>query len=130
MKMIISIITCIFIMSSAYSNEETCELILENNYCLNIEWTEGPHIDGYSENSVTVRSLDTGSFEDLSEDLEFFTWMIMDGHEHGGAEVVTSRMAPGVIRNSEVYFFSGMDGIWQFKLRYNGNEYTLHELEI
>lgn len=114
---------------SIFADTNNCTVEIEGQYCVNIEWTEGPHIDAYSVNKITINDLDSDQPINLIG-VEFKTWMIMDMHEHGGAEVVTTKIQTGVYENEDIYFFSGMSGTWQFRLVYSGNEYVLYEKEI
>jgi hypothetical protein len=114
--------------TSVFSSE--CIVEIENKYCAQLEWLEGPYTDAYSMNKVIIKDLTTKEQVELPGATEFIVWMIMDRHAHGGADVVTQNLAIGEYLIDEIYFFTGMNGKWQFKMIHNGNEYVLYEMDI
>jgi hypothetical protein len=120
----------ILLSFTAFSSDLDCVVEIENKYCVQVNWTEGPHLDAYSTNHVSFLDLQTGELIELEKEVSFKTWMIMDMHSHGGSEVMTTEVKLGTYVNEEIYFFTGMSGMWQFKLMYNGAVYVLHEMDI
>ena len=115
---------------SAFSSNDECLVVVDEQFCAEINWTEGPYVDAYSSNVVTLKDLRTNELVDLGASISFKTWMIMDMHQHGGSDVDTAQVSVGSYENTGVYYFSGMDGIWQFRLVYRGQEYVLSETTI
>lgn len=123
------IISLILLIGTTQPLLASCLLEIENKYCINLEWTEGPYIDAYSTNTISVTSLATKKAINLEKEYKFFSWMIMDMHEHGSTEVLTINSENGIYENDEIYFFSGMNGDWQFRMMYNDETYILEEIE-
>lgn len=114
---------------SVFSNTSECQTEIEGDYCATTSWIEGPYIDAYSVAEVSVFDKTSGEAVRLAN-MDFKTWMIMDMHEHGGAEVLVIEKSKGRYLIDEIYFFSGMRGLWQLRLVFNGIEYSLYEKEI
>lgn len=124
------VLNIIFFNSSLYASEFDCEQIVDERYCANIEWIQGPFIDASSESIVSIEDIKTGLPVVLGDKIEFKTWMIMEHHSHGGSPVLVSQNQPGKYRIRNIYFFSGMKGVWQLNLIYNKGHYTLYEIEL
>lgn len=124
------ILSLILVCMSTLSIAGECVVKIENKYCVELEWLEGPYTDAYSMNKVLIKDLVTKEYTELSGVTTFKVWMVMDMHAHGGAEVLTTKQGLGEYLIDEIYFFSGMNGKWQFKMVHNENEYTLFEMDI
>ncbi len=120
------IVLCIFISNLTIAND--CNLLLENKICVNLNWLEGPHVDAFSTVEITLSDASSGEFLNLDQ-LKIYPWMVMDGHEHGSMEVLVERISKGKFVVDEIYFFSGMDGIWQLKMDIKNNNFVIFELD-
>lgn len=117
-------------MGKAFSQSDKCTAIIESNICLSADWVEGPVLDAYSTLRVSFSDVTSGEALELDEPIEFKTWMIMDMHSHGGSQVVTSKEGRGQYLVDEIYFFSGMSGIWQLRAVYKKSEYVLGQISL
>lgn len=119
------ILVLLFVFTQfAYAN---CDQIINDNYCANLSWLQGPYIDAYSTAEVSISDLD-GNAVDL-KGITFYPWMIMDGHEHGSMDIIQTHKSKGLYLIEEIFFFSGMEGIWEFRAKYHNTEYTLFSID-
>jgi hypothetical protein len=129
MKKLLCLLVAVFSINT-FATKQDCVVEVENKYCVQVNWTEGPHLDAYSTNEVIFTDLNSGEVVELPLSAQFKTWMIMDMHSHGGSAVTTTQVETGTYLNEEIYFFTGMSGVWQFRLVYNGAEYVLLDMDI
>ncbi len=136
MKAIFYVIFGLIISQPTFAEQKgKCIGLTSEKLCIELEWIQGPFIDAYSKNIVRFKDLKKSTSESPvyatpKGSLQFYSWMIMHGHEHGGRPVVTSKMKEGIFENSKIYYMGGMMGTWQFKLKIDSTEFLLHSLSI
>ncbi len=118
----------ISLMFSQFVMAKECDKVLENKICIELNWIEGPHIDAFSTVEVTLSDLVSGENLNLDK-IILYPWMVMDGHEHGSMDVMIENVSRGKFIVDEIYFFSGMDGVWQLKIDFEENKFVIFELD-
>jgi hypothetical protein len=118
----------ISLLFSQIALAKECDKVLEKKICIELNWLEGPHIDAFSTVEITLSNYNNGELLDIDK-LNLYPWMVMDGHEHGSMDVLIEKVSPGKFIIDEIYFFSGMEGIWQLKLENEKNYYVIFELD-
>jgi hypothetical protein len=119
----------------ASTESESCIAITKENLCIQLEWTQGPYVGSFSKNIVKFKNLNLSTQEKAvytspTESVQFFGWMIMQGHSHGTRPVSTKLTSQGIYENSKIFYMQGMKGSWQFKLKLGHEEFVLHTLDI
>ncbi len=138
MKYLIIMVVALTLTGSkllAMQNENSCIASTEDKLCIQLEWKNGPYLNAYSQNIVRFVDLKSSQtnqklYRTPKGSIQFYSWMIMNGHQHGGRPVETEKLEDGVYLNSKIYYMGGMMGSWQFKLKINETEFILDNLDI
>lgn len=112
-----------------------CYKLENENLCMKVEWTEGPHLGQFSSNIIRFVDLDLSTedeeiYREPTYSPKFFGWMIMGHHEHGTRPVTTTNLAPGIYKNEKIFFMGGMQGEWQFKAKLGELDYVVFRMKI
>jgi hypothetical protein len=128
-------ITIVLLFSSLTWANEDCIVITNEKLCIELEWIEGPFLGAYSKNIVKFKDLNVSDdqiqvYRSPSENVQFFGWMIMHGHQHGTRPLSTQVLEEGIYENSKIFYMGGMMGTWQFKVKIGNEEFVLHALDV
>lgn len=131
---IILLLLVVFTSQISMAND-SCIALTKDKLCIQLDWTQGPFLGAYSENTVKFKDLslstsDKEVYRSPKESIQFFGWMKMGGHEHGTRPVETTLDADGVYSNSKIFYMGGMMGTWEFKVKIGTEEFVLHAFDI
>ena len=115
--------------------KDSCVLVTKDKLCILLEWSQGPFLGAYSENTVKFKDLVKSTqnqevYRSPKESLLFYGWMKMSDQEHGTRPVKTSLKSDGVYLNSKIFYMGAMMGSWQFKVKIGPEDFVLHAFDI
>jgi hypothetical protein len=134
MKLLLGLLLSVLTVNS-YAFIDSCAAITQDNLCVELEWTDGPHVGAFASNVVRFKDLNLSTDnEDVyvtpAAPVKFYGWMIMASHEHGTRKVISKEVEPGVFENTKIFYMGGMVGIWQFKVTVGDEDFVLHAIDV
>ena len=136
MKLLLILCSLIFTSSIfATDTQNGCIAITKNKLCIQLEWTQGPYVGSFSKNIIRFKDLNLSEegktiYTTPKQSVQFFGWMVMQGHSHGTRPVLTNLLSSGIYENTQIFYMQGMKGSWQFKLKLGQEEFVLHALDL
>lgn len=125
----IGLIFTLFLTFMGAAQAELECTVKTNEYCVILDWVDGPYLGKYSEARVEFYDKRQVLITP-TEEVKVYPWMIMHGHAHGSRPVESSFLSEGVLEVSKIFFMQGMKGTWQLKLDIDNKSYILYAVEV